>query len=54
MTAYSIDYFIDGKEYTRLVDARDLKSAKNKIGKRHGYKTGRKVSINKVLVVGYF
>jgi len=56
MIAYSIDYTIrgDGKSYTKSVDAKDLKSAKKKIGKKHGYKDGRMVQIEKVLVVGYY
>lgn len=54
MTAYSIDYTVNGKAYSKLIDAKDIKSAKNKIGRKHGYKTGRMVKVNKVLIVGYF
>lgn len=56
MKAYSIDYTIRGKNgsYTKNIDAKDLKSAKNKIGKKHGYKDGRMIQIEKVLVVGYY
>lgn len=56
MIAYSIDYTIrgDGKSYTKSIEAKDLKSAKKKIGKKHGYKDGRMVQIEKVLVVGYY
>ena len=58
MTSYAIDYQIRGKEteYTRCihVDAKDLKSAKRKIGKKHGYKDGRMVIIENVFVCGYY
>lgn len=58
MIAYSIDYRIRGKEkeypYTADIEARDLKSAKKKIGKKHGYKTGNMIQIEHVSVVGYF
>jgi hypothetical protein len=56
MTAYSIDYTIRNKEGMRnaSVDAKDIKSAKKKIGKRHGFKDGRMIQIRNVLVVGYY
>jgi hypothetical protein len=56
MVAYSIDYKVRGKEYpySALIEARDLKSAKKKIGKKHGYKTGNMVQIERVSVIGYF
>lgn len=56
MIAYSIDYNIIGREEIRsvLIDARDLKSAKRKIGKKNGYKDGRMVNIRKVIVCGYY
>ena len=54
MIAYGIDYELQGKRYTTTIDAKDLKSAKNKIGKKHGYKTGRKIKVSKVNVIGYF
>lgn len=56
MTSYSIDYRIRGSERIKniLVDAKDLKSAKNKIGKKNGYKTGRMVVIVSAVVCGYF
>ena len=54
MQAYAIDYTVNGKFYSRIVDAKDLKSAKNKLGRRHGYKTGRMVKIIRVNVVGYY
>ena len=56
MVAYSIDYRIRGKErtYTAGIEARDLKSAKKKIGKKNGYKTGNMIQIERVSVIGYF
>lgn len=56
MQAYGIDYTIRDKEgvKTILVDAKDLKSAKRKIGKKHGYKDGRMINIQRVNVIGYF
>lgn len=55
MTAYAIDYTVKGRSYWGvLVDAKDLKSAKKKIGKKHGYKDGRMIKLDKVSVVGYF
>ena len=54
MKAYSIDYTVKGVKFHKLVDAKDLKSAKNKLGKKHGYKDGRMIKVTNVLVVGYF
>ena len=58
MVAYGIDYTIRGKEkaypYSVLIDARDLKSAKKKIGRKHGYKDGRMIIIHNVTVCGYY
>lgn len=55
MTAYSIDYTVKGKKYYgKNVDAKDLKSAKTKLGRKHGYKDGRMIKINHVVVCGYF
>ena len=56
MIAYGIGYSIRGKQGTHdiLIDAKDIKSAKKKIGKKHGYKDGRMVVINSVTVVGYY
>lgn len=56
MTAYGIDYKVRGKDglTTILIDARDLKSAKRKIGKKHGYKDGRMIQIQRVNVIGYY
>ena len=54
MTAYNITYSVDNREYNRNIDAKDIKSAKMKLGKKHGYKTGRNIDIKEVKVVGYF
>lgn len=55
MKAYALDYTVKGKRYFGiLVDAKDFKSAKKKIGKKHGYKDGRMIKIERVSVVGYY
>jgi hypothetical protein len=55
MKAYAIDYTAKGQRFFgKLVDAKDLKSAKEKIGKKHGYKDGRMIKIERVSVVGYY
>ena len=56
MVAYSIAYKIRGNEkmYDTSVDARDLKSAKRKIGKKHGYKDGRMIQLYRVSYIGFF
>ena len=59
MIAYGIKYTIrskkdDGKLRDALVEARDMKSAKNKLAKKHGYKDGRMIKIESISVIGYF
>lgn len=54
MTAYAIDYTVKGQKFSRHIDAKDIKSAKAKIGKKHGYKDGRCVKIDRVIICGYF
>lgn len=56
MQAYGIKYHIRGTErvYDINVDAKDAKSAKNKIGKKHGYKDGRMIVFDDCKVIGYF
>lgn len=56
MIAYGIDYKVRGRDnrYSVQIDARDLKSAKKKLGKMHGYKDGRMIQIEHVIVVGYY
>lgn len=57
MTAYCIDYSIRGHEerkyYFVHIAAKDLKSAKKKLGKKHGYETGRMIKLEKVCICGY-
>lgn len=55
MKAYAIDYTVkDQKHLGALVNAKDVASAKKKLGKRHGYKDGRMIKIERVFVVGYY
>lgn len=56
MKAYAITYHIRGNErvHSVSVDAKDVNSAKKKIGKKHGYKDGRMVVIDDCKVIGYF
>jgi hypothetical protein len=57
MIAYGIKYHIRGNENRVMdisIDAKDAKSAKKKIGKKHGYKDGRMVVIDECFVIGYF
>lgn len=60
MVAYTIDYEVKGNKGTNgqvktiLIDAKDVQSARRKIGKKHGYADGRMVKLRKVGVVGYY
>lgn len=56
MQAYSINYKVRGNDRLReiMVDAKDIKSAKKKIGRKHGYKDGRMIQVQKVSVIGYY
>lgn len=54
MKAYSIDYTLKSKNYNILVDAKDIASAKKKIGKKHGYYTGRMIKVIRSTIIGYF
>lgn len=56
MIAYSIDYQIRNKNgnHSVMIDAKNIQSAKRKIGKKHGYKDGRMIQIQYVSVVGYY
>lgn len=56
MIAYGIDYSIRGKEplYSVNIDAKNLKSAKKKLGRKHGYKDGRMIIIHSAFVIGYY
>lgn len=54
ITSYIIDYTIKGERFfAKPVDAINIESAKNEIGKKHGFKDGRKVNIECVSVIGY-
>lgn len=54
MVAYGVQYKVNGKAYSTNVDAKDLKSAKKKLGKKHGYADGRKIQIDRVIICGYY
>lgn len=57
MIAYGIKYTIRNKGeavHNASVDAKDLKSAKKKLGKKHGYKDGRMINIVNYSIIGYF
>ena len=56
MVAYYIIYSLRNDDKTReiSIDAKNLKSAKRKIGKKHKYKDGRMIKILKAETIGYF
>lgn len=55
MTAYAIDYTVKGQKHIGAhIAAKDIKSAKMKLGKKHGYKDGRMIKVEKVVVCGYY
>ena len=54
MVAYGITYTVNGMTYEALIDAKDFKSAKKKLGKKHGYKDGRMIKVLHSTVVGYY
>ena len=56
MIAYYIHYKVRGNDKIHEIDidAKDTKSAKRKIGKKHGYKDGRMIQFVKVSTIGYF
>lgn len=54
MQAYGIDYKVNGKPYTATIDAKDVQSAKRKLGKRHGYKDGRMIKVSCIRIIGYY
>ena len=57
MQAYAIEYQIRGKEQERNheihIDAKNIQSAKKKIGRKHGYKSGRMIILKDVFICGY-
>ena len=55
MIAYCVDYSVkDKKFYFVHIAARDIKSVKRKLGKKHGYKDGRMIKILNATICGYF
>lgn len=54
MVAFNIKYSVKDKSYEKSIDARDIKSAKKKLGKIHGYTTGNMIKIQDVKVIGYY
>ena len=56
MQAYYIIYTVgkDEKQREASIDAKDLKSAKRKIGHKHGYKSGNMIKLKRVSVIGYY
>ena len=56
MMAFGIKYKVRGNDRVHdvLIDARDMKSAKRKLGKKHGYKDGRMIQIVWSTIVGYY
>lgn len=54
MIAYHVWYTVKGTAYDKSVDAKDIKSAKKKLGKKHGYKDGRMINVTRVSVIGYY
>lgn len=62
MQAYSIYYKVKGDDRLRNlnIDARDLKSARNKIARRHGFKNAdgkpdyNKIEIQGSQIIAYF
>ena len=56
MTAYNIYYTVgaETRERTAQIDAKNLESAKKKLGRKHGYKTGRMIKVKQVFVIGYY
>jgi len=54
MIAYHVIYELKGKTYNKSIDAKDLASAKRKLGKKHGYKTGRMIKVISYSIIGYY
>lgn len=54
MIAYHVWYTVKGTAYDKSVDVKDIKSAKKKLGKKHGYKDGRMINVTRVSVIGYY
>mgnify|MGYP007133761762 FL=1 len=56
MQAYSIDYKVKGDDRLRRlnIDARDLKSARRKIARRHGFNDEKTIQIQGSRIIAYF
>lgn len=56
MQAYSIYYKVKGDERLRQlnIDAKDLKSARRKIARRHGFKDEKPIQIQGSTIIAYF
>lgn len=56
MQAYSIYYKVKGDDRLRnlSIDARDLKSARRKIARRHGFKDEKPIQIKGSRIIAYF
>ena len=58
MKAYYIKYTVNNQSCEAQIDAKDIDSAKNKIGRKHGYKTTddikKNIKISDYSVIGYF
>lgn len=58
MKAYYIKYSVNNQSREAQIDARDLDSAKKKIGRKCGYKTDsdikKNIKITDYSVIGYF
>ena len=54
MQAYYVEYTVKDKKYTTHIDAKNWDSVKKKLGRKHGYKTGRMIKITNGWVIGYY
>lgn len=53
LQAYSVGYMVNGRSYDELIDAKDIKSVKNKLARKH--KTDpRSIKITQSRIVGYY
>lgn len=56
MVIYHIEYTIKGHDeiHEARVEATGINNAKIKIGKKHGYKSGRMIKVKSYFITGYF
>ena len=53
LQAYSVGYTVNSRAYDELIDAKDIKSVKNKLARKH--KTSpRSIKIIRSRIVGYY